>query len=233
MKKAIVLSSGGLDSTTCLSLVVEALGRENVYTISVFYGQKHRKELKQAKKIADYYKVKHIELDLSTIFTYSDCPLLAHSDKKIDHKSYAEQIKENGEGMVKTYVPFRNGLMLSAVASVAMSLCEDNNDSVDIYIGNHADDYAGNAYADCSENFIEHINKAVNIGTYGKVAIVSPFKDKTKSDIVNMGLKLKTPYALTWSCYEGGKKPCGKCGTCIDRAEAFRKNGVEDPALEE
>lgn len=229
MKKAIVLSSGGLDSTTCISLAVKEL--DNVSTVSFFYGQKHSKELECARKIADYYNLKHYEIDISNILSYSNCPLLKKSTQNIEHKSYAQQIKEKGEGMVKTYVPFRNGLLLSIVASLAMSFCENNDDTVDIYIGNHADDYAGNAYADCSVDFIENMNKAINIGTYGKVNIVSPFKNCTKADIVKIGINLKTPYELTWSCYEGGEKPCGTCGTCIDRAEAFKKNGIKDPAL--
>lgn len=231
--KAIVLSSGGLDSTTCISLAIQRFGMKNVSTVSFFYGQKHRKELECAKKIAEYYGLKHYELDVSNLLKYSNCPLLQQSTEKIEHKSYSQQMKENGEGMVKTYVPFRNGLLLSVVATLAMSLYENTKDHVYIYIGNHADDYAGNAYADCSVEFIDSINKAINIGTYEKVSIISPFKNKTKADIVATGIKLETPYKLTWSCYEGGEKPCGTCGTCIDRAEAFRKNGINDPALEE
>lgn len=229
--KAIVLSSGGLDSTTCVSLAIKKFGRENVSTASIYYGQKHSKELNCARKIANYYGLKHYEFNLADILKYSDCPLLKKSDKKIQHESYAKQIRENKLGMVSTYVPFRNGLMLSVVASLAMSI--NKQEKTYIYIGNHADDYAGNAYADCSKDFIEHMQKAINIGTYNMVDIISPFKDFTKTDVVALGLKLKTPYKYTWSCYEGGEKPCGSCGTCIDRAEAFRNNGVKDPALEE
>lgn len=229
--KAIVLSSGGLDSTTCISLAIQRYGIRNVSTVSFFYGQKHGKELECAKKIANYYGLKHYELDISNLLKYSNCPLLQKSTEKIEHKSYSQQIKENGEGMVKTYVPFRNGLLLSVVATLAMSLYENTKDHVYIYIGNHADDCAGNAYADCSVEFIDSINKAINIGTYGKVSIMSPFKNKTKADIVATGIRLKTPYQLTWSCYEGREKPCGTCGTCIDRAEAFKKNSIKDPAL--
>lgn len=229
--KAIVLSSGGLDSTTCVSLAVKKFGKENVSTVSIYYGQKHSKELNCARKVAKYYDIKHYEFNLKDVLKYSDCPLLERSDRKIQHKSYAEQVKENELGMVSTYVPFRNGLMLSVVASLAMSIA--NNEKTYIYIGNHADDYAENAYADCSKEFIQNIQRAIQIGTYNMVDIISPFKDFTKTDIVALGIKLKTPYQLTWSCYEGGDKPCGTCGTCIDRAEAFRNNGIKDPALEE
>lgn len=229
MKKAIVLSSGGVDSTTCLSLAVDRLGAENVVTASIFYGQKHKKEIEAARKVADYYHVKHYEFDLSQIFQYSNCSLLENSTEEIVHESYADQIKENGIGKVSTYVPFRNGLMLSTAASLAASLFEE--DDVDIYIGAHADDAAGEAYADCSEPFLKSMNDAISIGTYDKVHLVFPFADKNKAGVVATGLALKTPYELTWSCYEGKDRPCGTCGTCIDRAAAFAANGVEDPAL--
>ncbi len=119
MRKAIILSSGGVDSTTCLSVAVHELGAENVSTASIFYGQKHAKELEAARKVADYYRVSHYEFDLSQIMQYSDCALLAGSDRNIEHTAYAEQIRKNGGGKVSTYVPFRNGLMLSVAASLA------------------------------------------------------------------------------------------------------------------
>lgn len=229
MKKAIILSSGGVDSTTCVSLAVDRLGAENVVTASIFYGQKHKKEILAARKVAAYYHVRHYEFDLSAIFQYSNCSLLAGSTEEIVHESYAEQIAKNGEGKVSTYVPFRNGLMLSTAASLAASLFEE--DEVDIYIGAHADDAAGDAYADCSEPFLKAMGDAVSIGTYGKVHLVFPFVEMNKAGVVATGLALHTPYELTWSCYEGGEKPCGTCGTCIDRAAAFAANGVKDPAL--
>ena len=229
MKKALVLSSGGVASSTCVSVAVDELGAENVSTVSVFYGQKHRKELEAARQVAAFYGVQHYELDLSNVLQYSDCSLLAHSDQEIEHKSYAEQVKENGEGKVSTYVPFRNGLMLSAAASLAQSLYPD--DLCDIYLGAHADDAAGNAYADCSVEFTDAMEQAISIGTYGNVHLRAPFVGLNKAGVVRRGLELGTPYELTWSCYEGGDKPCGTCGTCIDRAAAFAANGVKDPAL--
>lgn len=233
MKRAIVLSSGGVDSTTCISIAIKDVGEENVTTVSVFYGQKHSKELECAKLVADYYGLVHKEIDLSKtgIMDDSNCPLLQQSNNKIPEHSYAEQIAENGEGMVSTYVPFRNGLMLAAIASFAMAKYPD--DEVDIYLGAHADDAAGNAYADCSQEFTDSIGKAIEIGTYGKVKLKAPLVNMNKAQVVKTGLELGTPYKLTWSCYKGGKKPCGKCGTCIDRANAFKINGVDDPALEE
>ena len=231
MGKAIVLSSGGVDSTTCVSLAVKELGAENVTTVSVFYGQKHSKELECAEKVANFYGVDHRVIDLSKthIMDDSNCPLLNNSTADIPEMSYAEQIEKNGEGMVSTYVPFRNGLLLASVAALAMSLYPE--DTVDIYLGAHADDAAGEAYADCSPAFTDAMDLAIGIGTYGKVHLKAPLVHLNKADVVKLGLELGTPYHLTWSCYKGGEKPCGKCGTCIDRANAFKANGVEDPAL--
>ena len=228
-KRALVLSSGGVDSTTCVSIAVYELGAENVATVSVFYGQRHSKELDCAKAIADYYGLCHYELDLSNVFSYSNCSLLEHSSVEVTEGSYEEQIKHTDGGPVSTYVPFRNGLMLSAVASLAQSLYPD--DEVDIYIGAHADDAAGNAYADCSQDFTDTIGKAIEIGTYNKVHLIAPLVTLNKAQVVKRGLELKTPYHLTWSCYRGEGKPCGRCGTCIDREKAFEENGMKDPIL--
>lgn len=225
--KAIVLSSGGVDSTTAIGLAVEDFGAENVSTVSVFYGQRHSKELECATKIAEYYGLKHYEIDLSQIFKWSNCSLLAHSTEEVPEMSYVDQIAQNGEGKVSTYVPFRNGLMLAAVASLAQSIYPDNN--VSIYLGAHADDAAGNAYADCSADFTDAMNRAIMYGTYNKVSVGAPFVNRNKAEVVKAGLEIGVPYHLTWSCYEGGDKACGKCGTCIDRIAAFKANGVEDP----
>ena len=229
MKKAIVLSSGGIDSTTCVGIAVKDVGSVNVSTVSIFYGQKHSKELKSAEQVAQHYDVKHYVLDLSKIMEFSNCPLLERSTEEIKHKSYAQQIAEDGEGMVSTYVPFRNGLLLSAAAAVAMSLNLDGE--TDIYLGNHADDAAGSAYADCSFEFIFAMNEAIRLGTYGKVTIQSPLVDLNKAEVVEWGLALDVPYHLTWSCYEGGEAACGTCGTCIDRLNAFRTNCATDPIV--
>lgn len=231
MKKALVLSSGGVDSTTCVGIAVNDVGSENVSTVSVFYGQKHNKELECADKIADFYNVKHYVLDLSNVLQYSNCSLMKNSTEEIPMMSYAEQIEKNGEGKVSTYVPFRNGLMLSAVAALAQSIYPD--DDVDIYLGAHADDAAGRAYADCSEEFTSAMNTAIVIGTYGKVRVVAPLVNLNKAGVVSLGLSINVPYKYTWSCYSGGDKPCGHCGTCIDRAKAFEANGISDPALED
>lgn len=226
--KAFVLSSGGVDSTTCVGLAVQKYGKENVVTASLYYGQKHDKELKCARKIAEYYGVRHIEEDISNVMKYAKdvCTLVKGGDE-IEHGSYAEQIAENGEGRVATYVPFRNGLLLSIAAAYADSIFP--GEEVQIYYGAHSDDAAGNAYADCSEEFASAMDKAVNIGTYGKIHVCRPLINMNKAKVVKTGLEINVPYELTWSCYEGGEKQCGTCGTCIDRRNAFEANGVKDP----
>lgn len=225
--KALVLSSGGVDSTTCLAMAIDSLGHENVSALSIWYGQKHKKELDSAKAIADYYKVPPYELDLTQVMSYSNSSLLSSSSESIDHRSYGEQIAESGS--VSTYVPFRNGLILSMAASMALSLYPD--DEVAIYIGAHADDAAGNAYPDCRPDFNHHMNEAIYIGSYNKVHLVAPLNTMNKTEVVQEGLRLQVPYHLTWSCYEGGHEPCHTCGTCRDREQAFLANGVEDPLL--
>ena len=222
--KVLVLTSGGVDSTTALAMMVDKYGSENVVALSVSYGQKHTKELEASEIIARYYGVEHIYINLAEIFRYSNSSLLDHSEEEIPHESYAEQMEKTDGKPVSTYVPFRNGLFLSTAASVALSKgCEV------IYYGAHSDDAAGSAYPDCTEKFNNAMNEAIYEGSGQMVRIEAPFVSMTKKDIVKKGLELKVPYKLTWSCYEGMEKPCGVCGTCIDRQKAFEANGVKDP----
>lgn len=225
--RALVLSSGGIDSSTCVALAVKQLGNDRVSTLSFFYGQKHDKELLCADAIAKHYGIKQYLIHLDELFDFSDCPLLKGSTKPIEHTSYADQVSKSSSGKVSTYVPFRNGVMLSAAASLAQSLYPE--EEVQIWIGAHADDAAGNAYADCSKPFLDSIGAAIEIGTYGLVKLFAPFENMNKTSIVNLGSSLKVPYELTWSCYEGGELACGVCGTCRDRIKAFEDNGLKDP----
>lgn len=226
LMKALVLFSGGIDSTTCLAMAIDKYGKENVCALSISYGQKHTKEIDSAKKIADYYGVELYYLDLAKIFEFSECSLLSHSNEEIPTESYADQLEKTGGSPVSTYVPFRNGLFLSSAASFALSKeCEI------IYYGAHSDDAAGNAYPDCSDEFNNAMNEAIYLGSGKQLRIEAPFVKWTKADVVKKGLELKAPYEMTWSCYQGNDKPCGVCGTCIDRAKAFELNGVVDPAI--
>ena len=225
--KALVSHSGGVDSTTCLAMAIEKYGAENVSTVSFIYGQKLVKELESADKLAKHYKVNHYVLDLSEAFRFSDCALLKGSDKAIVHESYETQMETKGDNAITSYVPFRNGLFLSAVSCVALSIYP--GEDVTVYIGAQANDSVNNTYADCSVEFVGAMDKAIRLGTYGKVRLTAPIVGMSKAQVIAAGLKLKVPYELTWTCYEGGQKPCGKCAACIDRIAAFKTNGKDDP----
>ena len=226
--KVLVLFSGGVDSTTALAMAIDQYGKDNVIALSISYGQKHNKEIEASNKLAQYYQIEHLYLDLSKIFMDSDCSLLQHSNQEIPHLSYQEQLSKTNGTPVSTYVPFRNGLFLSSAASIALS----KNCGL-IYYGAHSDDAAGNAYPDCSDVFNDAMNQAIYEGSGHQLQIKAPFVKMTKAEVVKIGLELKVPYELTWSCYEGNERPCGTCGTCRDRQTAFLKNGIIDPLLEE
>ena len=138
--KALVLFSGGLDSTTALAKAIDEYGKENVVALSISYGQKHLKEIEASNNIVKYYGVEHIFLDLSKIFEFSDCSLLSHSDIDVPEGDYKDQLDKNDGKPLSTYVPFRNGLFLSSAAAIAISKGCDV-----IFYGAHADDAAGNA----------------------------------------------------------------------------------------
>lgn len=222
--KCLVLVSGGLDSTVALAKAISLYGKDNVVALSISYGQKHIKEIEASNNVCKYYEVEHLYLDLGAIFKYSNCSLLTNSTNDIPLSSYEEQLKGQNGNPVTTYVPFRNGLFLSSAASIAISK-ECNL----IYYGAHKDDAAGNAYPDCSKDFNESMGKAIYIGSGNQVKVEGPFVDMSKKDIVKLGKSLNVPFGLTWSCYQGHDKACGKCGTCIDRKRAFLENGMTDP----
>jgi 7-cyano-7-deazaguanine synthase len=229
MSKILVLCSGGLDSTVLLHKAVSEASTENVIALSVYYGQKHAIERDSALWQCSHLGVQLIEVDLSPVFKYnlSASALLQGSKLNIVHKSYAEQLHDlGGSGTVTAYVPYRNGLFLSYAAAVALQLGCDT-----IYYGAHADDAAGHAYPDCTEEFIMAQAEAIKQGTGYKVSMEAPWWKKNKASIVAYGLNLgmtHEEFEHTWSCYEGGDTPCGTCGTCIDRKAAFEANGIMD-----
>ena len=219
----VVLVSGGLDSATCLAKAVEDYGADEVVALNTYYGQKHEKEIKCAEQLAEYYKVRLLKMDLAQVMRYSDCALLK-GNADIDERSYADQMKE--KGIVSTYVPFRNGVLLSVATAIALSV-----GATEVWYGAHRDDAAGAVYPDCSERFAHYMDAAIYEGSGGRVKLYAPFIKTNKAGVVREGIRLKVPYEMTWSCYEGGDRPCGKCGTCIDRAKAFAANRIKDPAL--
>ena len=210
----LVLLSGGVDSSTALAL---ALSQDpQVEAISFSYNQKHKElELEAARKIAAYYKVPHQILEVSSVFSGSKSSLNAGNDIEVSTGDYAIQTEANTE------VEFRNGIFISILAGIAMQ-----KGALEIYFGAHLDD-SGVIYPDCSPEFIEAMNQAVQLGSGCKVRLTAPFGQVKKKDIVAKGVELGVPYELTYSCYNGVYPPCGKCGTCIDRNKAFLANGLE------
>jgi 7-cyano-7-deazaguanine synthase len=215
-QKSVVLLSGGLDSATTLAI---ALKNYDVYALSFDYGQKHKKELNCAKKIAEHYKIKHkiVKIDLSWAKS-------ALTDKKMD---IPEKRKNIGKNIPVTYVPARNMIMLSFALAYAETI---NADAV--FIGANAVDYSG--YPDCRPEFYKVFQKASALGTKKGVEskpiqIKYPLIHMSKSGIIKKGMRLGVPYHLTWSCYKGRKKACGKCDSCLLRLKGFKEAGYEDP----
>lgn len=237
--KCIVLFSGGLDSTVALYLATNSLGTENVMALNCYYGQQHDIEMQMAQQTCEALGVQYRAFNLREVYTNCGATLLANN-AKVAHGDYASQVKDaraNDKSHLDTTIPFRNGLMLSAAVTIAQS-----EGYATVMYGAHKDD-AGAMYADCSPEFFRAMFKAVEYGTAGEVNLAAPFLHMTKDRIVTMGLNLNVPFERTWSCYdpqiaeEHGSfddtvpefVPCGKCGTCIDRAKAFEKNEIEDP----
>ncbi|MCL2890584.1 MAG: 7-cyano-7-deazaguanine synthase QueC [Methanomassiliicoccaceae archaeon] len=216
MPKAVVLLSGGLDSTVTLADSLRS-GNETI-ALSFRYGQKHMRELDSAKAVASYYKIRHmiVDVDLSS-FRSS----LTDNSKEIEKDREAI-----GSGIPDTYVPARNMIMLS----VAAGLCE-SVDAEMIYIGANVIDYSG--YPDCRKEFFDSFEAMISKGTKAGVEghpirIVAPILNMTKAQIIKYGKEMNAPLYLTWSCYSGGERPCGHCDSCLIRKKGFADAGYED-----
>ena len=225
--KALVLCSGGVDSTTLLARAVGKYGAENVYALSISYGQKHVREIETARAVAAHYGVQQRFLDLGAIFADSDCSLLAHSDAAIPESSYADQQAEGDGGPVSTYValPQRALPLLGGLHGPLARLLDGLLRRPSRRLGRQRLPrlLAGVRGGHESRHRGGHRRRAVAWKPRS-----SPGRRPTSCA---RGLALGVPYELTWSCYEGGEAPCGRCATCLDRAAAFAANGVEDPAL--
>lgn len=216
--KALVILSGGLDSTVALYWAKKKYG--DIEALTFYYGSKHNeKEYYCALKTCESLKVKLSRISIDFIDTYFKSDLLK-SGGEIPEGHYA------AENMKSTVVPFRNGIMLSIAAGFA-----ESNDCDVIILGNHSGDHA--IYPDCREDFIKAMAQAISFGTQKQIRLESPFCNITKTDIVKIGTELGVDFSLTWSCYKGGDKHCGKCGICVERKEAFQEAGVCDPTIYE
>ncbi|MBI4655709.1 MAG: 7-cyano-7-deazaguanine synthase QueC [Elusimicrobia bacterium] len=219
-KKAVVLFSGGLDSSTALCWALKK-GYE-CRAVSVFYGQRHKKELKSAEKIARLLGVKLFKINLKL-------PWLKTSSL-VDAGRPVPDLKISGiPQLPSTYVPGRNLLF----AAIGVSLA-DSTGAGAVILGPNAVDYSG--YPDCRPEFYKALEKSVSSGTKAgisgkKISILTPIIFMSKKDIIKLAVRLKAPLELTWSCYRGGTYPCGRCDSCKLRAKGFEEAGIPDPAL--
>ena len=212
-EKVVVIYSGGMDSYTVLNRALKD-GKE-VYALSFDYGQRHVKELECAAKVCERLKISHKVIDISAINQ-----LLAGSsltdDIDIPEGHY------EAENMKSTIVPNRNMILLSMAVGYAVSVKASQ-----VYYGAHSGDHA--IYPDCRPEFVLKMNDVCQIANYDAVEIFSPYLNVSKIDILTDGIKMGLDYSDTWTCYNGREKACGKCGACIERLEAFEKNGATDP----
>jgi 7-cyano-7-deazaguanine synthase len=215
---ALVLLSGGVDSTTCLYIARREFGEAHVTGVSINYGQRHLKEIEQAKKICDNACCDYEVLEIPGM----PKSMLTDPDAEVPSISYADM----EEGVSPTYVPFRNGQLLSRVAGYAQA-----EEYAAIYFGAHAEDAQNWAYPDCTPEFIGAMANAIYVGTYHQVRLHTPLEWLCKMDIIRWGDNLGVPWDLTWSCYKGDEFHCGTCPTCRARREGFIDAGVEDPTI--
>ena len=212
--KALLIYSGGLDSTTLLYEYKESIA----LAVTIDYGSKHNaREIAYAVENCKRLGIKHLVIPLGFIGQYFKSDLLL-SGGDIPEGSYAD------ENMKSTVVPFRNGIMLAVAAGLAESYELDA-----IMLANHSGDHA--IYPDCRPEFIDAFAAAVKAGTYNGVQVVSPYCNISKRDIALRGKAIGVDYSLTYSCYKGGEKHCGKCGTCVERKEALA--GFDSTVYEE
>jgi 7-cyano-7-deazaguanine synthase len=259
-RKAFVLLSGGLDSSTCLYKAiydfavdtkeeVERRIRWNVNSadphnalwdpitwveaVSINYGQRHSKEINQARKICADIGVEHRTIKVGNIMTDKNT-MLTQKDIEIPNASYGDLPK----GVSPTYVPFRNGTMLAILTAHAQKWVNEQNKThaaedveAGVYFGAHAEDAHNWAYPDCTPEFIGAMSNAIYIGSYMQIRLHAPLMHAMKSDIVTLGAELDVPFEDTWSCYAGGIFHCGTCPTCRSRMGAFADAGIPDPTV--
>ncbi|MFD2617304.1 7-cyano-7-deazaguanine synthase QueC [Terrilactibacillus laevilacticus] len=217
-KKAVIVLSGGLDSTTCMGIAQNE--EYELYPITFSYGQRHDREVEQAKKIANYFHVKHHKIVDINFFKQIGGSAL--TDTNIDVPNDGVE-----EGIPATYVPARNMIFLSLASAYAEVIGADA-----IFIGVSSVDYSG--YPDCRPEFIDSMNKTINLATKTGVTeqaltIKAPLMHLTKSETVELGTKLGVPYHLTTSCYNGEEEACGTCDSCRLRIKGFKEAGLVDP----
>lgn len=216
MKDSVLILSGGMDSTTLLYEYQERIA----LAVSFHYGSNHNdKEIPFAQYHCEKLGIKHVTIPLSFMKVYFKSSLLEGADA-IPEGNYDD------ENMKSTVVPFRNGIMLAIAAGLA-----ESNGLKHVMMANHSGDHT--IYPDCRPEFADAMSQAIAAGTYDGITLVTPYTHISKTDIVKRGKDLGLDYTQTWSCYKGGEKHCGKCGTCMERKEALRDAGMEDKTIYE
>jgi 7-cyano-7-deazaguanine synthase len=216
-KKAVIVLSGGLDSTTCMGIAKEE-GYE-LYPITFHYGQRHNREVEQAIEVGKYYEVKdHRIVDLTFL---KDIGGSALTDDELEVPTEAE------EGIPVTYVPARNMIFLALSSAYAEVI-----GATAVYTGVSAVDYSG--YPDCRPEFIKSMEETINLATKAGVTgqniqVKTPLINLSKKETIEAGLSLDVPYELTTSCYNGKEAACGKCDSCQLRLKGFKEAGSSDP----
>jgi 7-cyano-7-deazaguanine synthase len=234
--KNFVLFSGGLDSTVVLyNAIADAATLRNaskdskvtfeIEAVGIDYGQRHKKELEAARAIADLNGIEYTTLRIPDVLMGA----MLTSDQPIPEQTYDDLPK----GMSPTYVPFRNGLMLSLLAAHAQKwvMAGATSRRAYVHIGSHAEDAANDAYPDCSVEFMDAMGAAIGVGTYSMVQLLTPLIDMHKAQVIELGHSLNVPFELTWSCYQGQEWHCGKCMTCNARKAGFKAAWVNDPTI--
>ena len=211
MKNALLVLSGGMDSTTLLY----ERASEIALAVSFDYGSNHNgREIPFAKFHCEKLGIEHLTIPLKFMHDYFKSSLLSGADA-IPEGTYAD------ENMKSTVVPFRNGIMLSVAAGLA-----ESRGLSKVMMANHFGDH--DIYPDCRKEFVDAMSQAMAAGTYANITIDAPYTLILKADIARKGKSLGVDYGQTWSCYKGGKVHCGKCATCLERKAALAEAGIED-----
>jgi len=218
---AVVLLSGGMDSTVLLHFVARSLRRAPIHALSFNYGQRHTRELEcgawQARRVKT---ADHRTVDVSFLGE-----LVREGTALVSGGADVPDLKDLGEDQLAqppTYVPNRNMIMLSVAIAWAISSQADS-----VAYAAHSGDHA--IYPDCRPEFAEAMDQAARLCDWRPITLLRPFIDMDKGDIARRGSELGVPFELTWTCYQGGAQHCGRCGACNERKEAFAKHGVPDP----
>ena len=215
-KDSVIILSGGMDSVTLLHYRKDRIA----LAVSFDYGSNHNAcEIECARGQCRMLGIDHLVIPLSFMGEYFKSSLLSGADD-IPEGHYADS------NMKSTVVPFRNGIMLAVACGLA-----ESRGLKHVMMANHGGDHA--IYPDCRPGFVRAMGAAMREGTYEGVTLDADFTDITKADIARLGARLGVDYSKTYSCYKGGEKHCGKCGTCVERREAFSEAGIDDPTIYE